>query len=68
MMNLRMLDKNHIAISLDETVTDSDVANLLKLFSQIGNEEKFISKLEIPSSLNRSSKYLTHPVFHLYQN
>ena len=67
MMNLRMLDKNHIAISLDETVTDSDVANLLKLFTKIGNEEKVISKLEIPSSLNRSSKYLTHPVFHLYR-
>ena len=32
LMNIRMLDENHISISLDETTTDKEIENIAKLF------------------------------------
>jgi glycine dehydrogenase len=67
LMNIRMLDKNHVSISLDETTTDNEVKNLIKPFKRSAKKEKVISTFGLPTSLLRSSKYLTHPVFHMYQ-
>ncbi len=67
LMNIRMLDENHISISLDETATDKEIKNLIKLFKGSTKKEKVISNCDLPTSLLRSSKYLTHPVFHMYQ-
>ena len=67
LMNLRMLDANHISISLDETVTDLEIKNITKLFKDLSKKEKVVLSFELPIDIIRSTEYLTHPVFHLYR-
>src|SRR6056300_1639208 len=66
-MNIRMLDENHISISLDETTSDLEVQSIAKLFKGIAKKEKAVSNYDLPNNILRSSEYLTHPVFHLYR-
>ena len=67
LMNIRMLDENHISISLDETTSDLEVQSIAKLFKGITKKEKAVSSFVLPNNILRSSEYLTHPVFHLYR-
>ena len=67
LMNLRMMDANHISISLDETTTDQEIENIKKLFKELSKKAKSVSSFELPIDIIRSSEYLTHPVFHLYR-
>ena len=67
MMNIRMLDENYISISLDETTSDQEVQSITKLFKDIAKKDEVVSSYDLPSDIIRSSKYLTHPVFHLYR-
>ena len=67
LMNLRMLDANHISISLDETTTDQEIENITKLFKDLSKKEKVVLSFELPIDIIRSSEYLTHPVFNLYR-
>ena len=67
LMNLRMMDANHISISLDETTTDQEIENIKKLFKELSKKAKGVSSFELPIDIIRSSEYLTHPVFHLYR-
>jgi len=67
LMNLRMLDENHLSISLDETTTDQEIENIIKLFKVLPKNEKIILSFGLPVNVQRSSGYLTHPVFHLYR-
>ena len=66
-INLRYLEDNAIAISLDETVSKQDLLDLISIFS----EDQFVirnSQFVIPNSLIRNSPYLTHPVFSSYHS
>jgi glycine dehydrogenase len=73
-INLRYLDENHLAISLDETTTLRDAIDLWQIFA--GQDElpfsvaELVEKTEIslPESLSRSSSYLTEPVFNRYHS
>ncbi len=67
LINIRMLDEDHISISLDETTTNQEVNKIVKLFKPIERKEKVILSFDLPADLQRSSKYLTHPVFHMYR-
>ena len=67
LMNIRMLDENHISISLEETTSDPEVQSIAKLFKGIAKKEKAVSSYDLPNNILRSSEYLTHPVFHLYR-
>ena len=67
LMNLRMMDANHISISLDETTTDQEIENITKLFKDLSKKEKVVLRFELPIDIIRSSEYLTHPVFNLYR-
>jgi glycine dehydrogenase len=67
LMNLRILDANYISISLDETTTDQEIENITKLFKDLSKKEKVILSFDLPFDIQRSSEYLTHPVFHLYR-
>lgn len=72
-INLRYIDNNHIGISLDET---TDVSNLYDLINCFENDKDPVSfdihqddELDhIPSSLTRTSSYLTHPVFNTHHS
>jgi glycine dehydrogenase len=73
-INLRYLDENHLAISLDETTTLRDAIDLWQIFA--GQDElpfsvaELVEKTEIslPEPLSRSSSYLTEPVFNRYHS
>lgn len=61
-----------IRISLDETVLDSDLLDICTVFSsalrQNGNAEIELSaEVMIPSGLQRTTPYLTHPVFNTHR-
>jgi glycine dehydrogenase len=73
-INLRYLEDNAIAISLDETVSKQDLLDLISIFSEnelrITNYELRASDSQfvIRNSLIRNSPYLTHPVFNSYHS
>jgi glycine dehydrogenase len=71
--NFRVVDNDHIGISLDETVGKKQVEEILRAFStdsvdvdelaaSIGNVPA------VPELLKRTSEYLTHPVFNTYHS
>ncbi|HLI19038.1 MAG TPA: aminomethyl-transferring glycine dehydrogenase [Rhodanobacteraceae bacterium] len=70
-VNLRHIDANSLAISLDETTTRDDVHQLAALF---GARIDDIDALDrgtpdaLPDSLVRNSAFLTHPVFNSYRS
>lgn len=63
-----------VGISLDETTTRDDLANLWALFAAPGAALPTVQALEaaatplVPESLRRTSAYLTHPVFNSYHS
>jgi glycine dehydrogenase len=61
-INLRRLSAGAIGVTLDETVSDRDLLDLLEVFSgRSGLKLKAVDTL-VPT-LNRQTPYLTHPVF-----
>lgn len=56
-------EKNALQIALDETVTEQDLNDILKVFGVNGPISKATSQ---KSGLLRESQYLTHPVFNSY--
>jgi glycine dehydrogenase len=63
-INMRTVDADHVAVSFDETTRIEDLQNALAVFgATLGTAET-----AIPKSLQRTSKYLTHPVFSFYHS
>ncbi|MEZ2277671.1 MAG: aminomethyl-transferring glycine dehydrogenase [Microcoleus sp.] len=82
-INLRVFDANNVGISLDETVTADDVKKLLAIFAEKKDvinadgdifvnmsldADDFSSSLVYPAFCDRTSSYLTHPVFNSYHS
>ena len=76
-MNLRRYTGGRagfVGITLDETTTREDIVALWRLFAQNGQKlpsfEQFEKGIEslIPTSLRRTSSFLTHPVFNRYHS
>jgi len=69
-INLRFVDPDTVAVALDETTTPAVVDAVLESFLVPGR----VADLEpaapggIPPGLERTSPYLTHPVFHRYRS
>lgn len=75
--NLRYFKGNAIGISLDETVTEAEVASLIEIFAKANGEQKGIPSfhelskglsLQVSDALIRKSEYLTHPVFNAHHS
>ena len=63
--NLRAVDATTLAISLDETTTREDVAALLSIFGKTADLDA-ATPCAIPPALQRTTKFLTHPVFNTH--
>uniref|UniRef100_H3DDQ2 Glycine cleavage system P protein n=1 Tax=Tetraodon nigroviridis TaxID=99883 RepID=H3DDQ2_TETNG len=73
-INLRVYSEGVLGVSLDETVSEKDLDDLLWVFGcessaeliaeQMGERPKGI----MSSPLKRTSKYLTHPIFNSYHS
>lgn len=69
-INFRIFDDNSVGISLDETTTEADVEDLLKIFSLENELPSPLPPLSPspPLPLPRKSDFLTHPVFNRYHS
>jgi len=66
-INFRKIDKNTIGISLDETVSQTDLEDISLLFNPERKlDQQEASTCSIPVDLIRTSPYLQHPVFNRY--
>jgi glycine dehydrogenase len=69
-MNFRRASAASISISLDESTTRADLAAILAVFgpgSDLSAYDKGIAPL-IPAELQRTSAFLTHPVFNTHHS
>src|SRR5690606_14033893 len=72
--NLRDVGDGRIGISLDETTTREDLALLWKIFAPAGAALPSVDAIDgqapalIPAALERSSDFLTHPVFNTHHS
>ncbi|MEU4620588.1 aminomethyl-transferring glycine dehydrogenase [Actinoplanes sp. NPDC023801] len=64
-VDLRLVDAGHVSVSTDETTTDAHVATVLRAF---GAPEQTAGPRVIPDGLERTSDYLTHPVFNTHHS
>ena len=73
-MNLRQFPDGSFGIALDEATTTADVSQLLTLFTDSPSLPFSLNDLaeqvgsSIPSTFQRQSPFLTHPVFHDYHS
>jgi glycine dehydrogenase len=62
---------NTIAITIDETISENEIAKVVALFEKITGKKasgKAASAASIPPSLVRTSSYLEHPVFNTHHS
>ena len=68
-LNLRRVDADTVALSLDETTTTPDVTRrLAEIFGLEGGWLAFTPGQGIPEPERRTSDYLIHPVFHEHRS
>lgn len=73
-INLRYLDGKNVGISLDETTSLSDVLDILSIFSQEKEWQGDLADIatqatnHLPEKLQRTSPYLTEPIFNTYHS
>ncbi|MFO1507538.1 MAG: aminomethyl-transferring glycine dehydrogenase [Lysobacterales bacterium] len=70
-INLRHIDTTSLAISLDETTTRADIAQLASLFGARIDDIDALDRATpdaLPKALLRTSAFLTHPVFNSYRS
>ncbi len=70
-INLRYRADGAIGISLDETTTEQDVADIVRVFAGAPGAVRKGGgpfTLHAPASLKRASAYLTHPVFNTHHS
>jgi len=73
-VNLRRIDARHVGLSLDETTGRDEIALLAKIFGEAAGKQANVDFDSLdsdatdafPTSLSRTSAYLTHPTFHRY--
>ncbi|HET6467353.1 MAG TPA: aminomethyl-transferring glycine dehydrogenase [Geminicoccaceae bacterium] len=70
-INLRIVDADHLGVSLDELTTRDHVRALWRLFGDPGTldlEALDAANEGIPEALRRTSPFLEHPVFNSYHS
>ncbi len=75
-LNFRYVGDTEIGIALDETVTTADLTAILEVFATASGKKGAIVALDAkgsqqpswPGTLQRTSAYLTHPVFNTHRS
>jgi glycine dehydrogenase len=71
--NFRVVDDEHIGITIDETVGKKQIEEIFRAFTtDVVDVNVLAESVEalgsVPEELRRTSKYLTHPVFNQYHS
>ncbi len=71
-INLRLYDNGDVGVSLDETVSGGELAELVAIFANTDTagfeESAFDVNDAFPSPFRRTSEFLTHPIFNRYHS
>ncbi|PWT71848.1 MAG: glycine dehydrogenase (aminomethyl-transferring) [Bacteroidetes bacterium] len=74
-INFHYFDEQHVGISLDETTSQQDIIEILSVFAEAEGIDQVAATFNvednlnnIPSILNRTSEFLTHPVFNSHHS
>jgi glycine dehydrogenase len=66
-INFNYLIDNQVVIALDETVSEADLRDIISVFETVSNKKTTLQTSgltqQIPASLQRTTEYLTHPIF-----
>jgi glycine dehydrogenase len=67
---LRLVDADHVGISVDETTTPDDLAAVLRAFAGEQRDASLVPTggTRLPQELRRISDFLTHPVFNTHRS
>jgi glycine dehydrogenase len=73
-INLRAVDAKQLTVAFDETTTLQHIDELLQVFAQVAGKKvrtaaaiAEATELTVPAAHARTSAFLTHPVFNMYQ-
>ncbi|PPJ59333.1 hypothetical protein CBER1_05786 [Cercospora berteroae] len=71
--NFRVIDNDHIGITIDETVGKKQIDEIFKAFTTDPIDVEALAQgveanAQVPESLRRTSEFLTHPVFNSYHS
>src|SRR5205809_285442 len=72
-VNLRVVDAETLGVSLDETTTRDDIALIWRIAAGVDplfsvDDLDAATNDALPAALARTSRYLTHPVFHRHRS
>ncbi|PCH33969.1 glycine dehydrogenase [Wolfiporia cocos MD-104 SS10] len=73
-INLREIDAKHVGVTLDESVSAEDVVAIVNVFAAAANSSADLAdvsstdSLSISPALQRTSKFLPHPVFNTHHS
>lgn len=64
-INLRIMDSTHVGLSLDESTSDSLLADLVQIFD---SGKVVVGDHNLPADSVRTSSYLRHPIFNTHRS
>ncbi|OBZ78701.1 putative glycine dehydrogenase (decarboxylating), mitochondrial [Grifola frondosa] len=74
-VNLRRIDSKHVGLTLDESVGVEDVVTLVNVFASAASASPItvadlaiVASPAVPQTLQRTSKFLPHPVFNTHHS
>jgi glycine dehydrogenase len=67
-MNLRLIDEDHVGISIDETTTGGDLHSIAGVFGVSETSNETSSAKSWPSSLDRDTPFLAQKVFNSHHS
>jgi len=75
-INFRYFANGNIGVAVDETTSIADLEDVLNVFTQAAGKSMDLDvsgmsadvEISFPEALNRTSDFLTHPVFNQYQS
>lgn len=72
-INFRYIDDKHVALSLDQTVEENDVNDILSVFAEANGASRASAPVTSQNIIKgtfaeRKSSYLTHPVFNTHHS
>jgi glycine dehydrogenase len=72
-INFRYVDDKHVALSLDQTVEEQDLKDILNVFAEVAGKKLELTIIPNQNTITgtfaeRQSTYLTHPTFNSYHS
>ena len=73
-LNFRYFKRDHIGITIDETTSLEDVKSILRVLKEAISSKELVKindeeiEIQVPENLERTTPFLTHPVFNSYHS